>query len=111
MRILVSASFDTYAEAKASHLRIGKTNGILAPVAAGAPPRHPAAWTLHRLCIQLPALAGQRAGEIWGAAPGCSGGAGRRTGGGGRQGRDDGTCECPGSARTSLRRRRHGAWV
>src|SRR5262249_54550133 len=42
--------------------RIGKLNGIFAPVSAGTHPRHPAAWTLHRLCIQLPAPAGQRAG-------------------------------------------------
>src|SRR2546427_10063466 len=42
-------------------LRIGKLNGIFAPVSAGAHPRNPAAWTLHRLCVPLPAPAGQLA--------------------------------------------------
>src|SRR5215831_15864067 len=32
-------------------------NGILAPVSVGVHPQPPAAWTPHRLCIQLPALA------------------------------------------------------
>src|SRR5438093_13538246 len=35
--------------------RIGKLNGIFAPVFPGAHPRNPTAWTPHRLCIQLPA--------------------------------------------------------
>src|SRR2546428_1747304 len=35
--------------------RIGKLNGIFAPVSPGAHPRNPTAWTPHRLCIQLPA--------------------------------------------------------
>src|SRR2546428_8712274 len=37
--------------------RIGKLNGIFAPVSPGAHPRRPTAWTPHRLCIQLPAPA------------------------------------------------------
>src|SRR5262249_34119349 len=52
---------------------IGKSNGIFAPVSLGAHPRSPAAWTLHRLCLQLPAPAGQHAGSVWGAAPGAPG--------------------------------------
>src|SRR5262249_46306927 len=79
--------------------RIGKSNGIFAPVSAEAHPRHPAVWTLQRLCIQLPALAGQRAGEVRGASPGCSGGPGLGMAPGGMQGRADGTWECPGSTR------------
>src|SRR5215831_4028644 len=51
----------------------GKINGIFAPVSPGTHPRNPAAWTLHRLCLQLPAPAGQHAGSVWGASPGCSG--------------------------------------
>jgi hypothetical protein len=38
-----------------THMRIGKSNGIFAPVSPGAHPRNPTAWTPHRLCIQLPA--------------------------------------------------------
>ena len=92
-------------------MRIGKLNGIFAPVSAGAHPRNPAAWTLHCLCVPLPAPAGQRAGEVRGASPACSGGAGLGTTGDGRQGRDDGTRECPGSARTSPMERHHGSWT
>src|SRR6266446_6752613 len=43
-------------------LRIGKLNGIFAPVSAGAPPGAPTAWTLQRFWVPLPAPAGQRAG-------------------------------------------------
>jgi hypothetical protein len=91
--------------------RIGKSNGIFAPVSAGAHPRNPAAWTPQRLGVPLPAPAGQRAGEVRSASPGCSGGAGPGPAGGGRQGRDDGTRKCPGSARTSPMGRRHGSWT
>src|SRR2546428_3650192 len=91
--------------------RIGKLSGILVPVSVGAPRRSPPAWTLHRLDVPLPAPAGQRAGEVWGASPGCSGGEGLGTGGGGRQGRNDGTRKCPGSARTSPPKPRHGSWT
>ena len=42
--------------------RIGKLNGIFAPVSPGAHPRNPAAWTQRRLCVPLPAPAGRRAG-------------------------------------------------
>ncbi len=91
--------------------RIGKLNGIFVPVSVGAHRRSPPAWTLHRLDVPLPAPAGQRAGEVWGASPGCSGGEGLGTGGGGRQGRNDGTRKCPGSARTSPPKPRHGSWT
>src|SRR5262249_7305857 len=46
--------------------RIGKSNGIFAPVSAGAYPRHPTAWTPQRLGVPLAAPAGQRAEEGWG---------------------------------------------
>src|SRR5262249_42288709 len=67
--------------------RIGKSNGIFALVSLGAHPRNPAAWTLHRLCLQLPAPAGQRAGAVRGASSGCPGGERRGTAGrgGGRR--------------------------
>src|SRR5262249_3197214 len=91
--------------------RIGKSNGLFAPVSPGTHPRTSAAWTPHRSCIQLPAPAGQRAGEVWGASPGFSGGEGLGTGSGGRQGRDDGTRACTGSARPSPMGPRHGSWA
>src|SRR5262249_13596398 len=56
-------------------------------------------------------LQGQLAGEVWGASPGFSGGEGLGTGGGGRQGRDDGTRACTGAARPSSMGPRHGAWA
>src|SRR5439155_3208735 len=66
-------------------MRIGKLNGIFAPVFPGAHPRNPTAWTPQRLYVPLPAPAGQRAGEVWGASPGYPWGeslgtAGRRGG-------------------------------
>ena len=64
--------------------RIGKSNGIFALVSLGAHPRNPAAWTLHRLGIQLPAPAGQRAGAVRGASSGYPGG--ERLGTAGRRG-------------------------
>src|SRR6266700_1274032 len=89
--------------------RIGKSNGLLAPGSAGAPRRRP-----RRLDSAAPlgpaACACREARWLgWGAPPGCSGGAGLGTAPGGRQGRDDGTRACTGSARTSPMGRRHGA--
>ena len=49
-------------ELDANVVRIGKLNGIFAPVSAGAPPGAPTAWTLQRFWVPLPAPAGQRAG-------------------------------------------------
>jgi len=91
--------------------RIGKSNGIFAPVSVGAHRRSPTAWTLHRLGVPLPAPAGQRAGEVQSASPGCSGGAGLGTALGGRQGRADGIRACSGSARPSPMGRRHEALI
>jgi len=42
------------APAQASHLRIGKINGIFAPMSAGAHPQNPAAWTPQRRGVSLP---------------------------------------------------------
>src|SRR5438132_4416141 len=61
--------------------RIGKLNGIFAPVFPGAHPRNPTAWTPQRLYVPLPAPAGQRAGEVWGASPGYPWGESRGTAG------------------------------
>src|SRR5262249_5967536 len=91
--------------------RIGKLNGIFASVSPGTPPRNPTAWALQRLWVPLPARAGQCAGEVQSAFPGCSGGAGLGTAPGGRQGRADGTRECPDSTRTAPMGRHHGAWT
>ena len=41
--------------------RIGKSNGIIAPVSVGAHPRNPTAWTPQRLGVPLPALASRLA--------------------------------------------------
>ena len=65
----------------ASAVRIGKSNGIFTSVSTGAHPRSPAAWTPQRLYVPLPAPAGQRAGEVWGASPGYPWGESRRTAG------------------------------
>ena len=74
-------------------------------------PGAPTARTPPRLGVPLPAPAGQRAGEVRGASPGCSGGVGLGMAGGGRQGRADGTWACTGSARTVPLGRRHEAWT
>jgi hypothetical protein len=89
--------------------RIGKLNGIFAPVAMGAHFRNPTVRTPHRLCVLLPAPVGQLAGEVRGASPGCSGGEGFGTAGGSWQGRDDSTRKCTGAAHTSPMGRHHGA--
>src|SRR6266516_1382680 len=47
-----------------SSARIGKSNGIIAPVSVGAHPRNPTAGTPQRLGVPLPAPVGQRAGEV-----------------------------------------------
>jgi len=42
--------------------RIGKSNGIFAPVSPGAHPRNPTTRTPQRLGVPLPVPAGRRAG-------------------------------------------------
>src|SRR5262249_18996768 len=106
-----AVSFSSPWRGERRFLRIGKLNGIFASVSPGTPPRNPTAWALQRLWVPLPAHAGQCAGEVQSAFPGCSGGAGLGTAPGGRQGRADGTRECPDSTRTSPLGRHHGAWT
>src|SRR5438105_7477582 len=50
-----------YVVGGASALRIGKSNGIFAPVSVGAHPQNPTAWTPQRLGVPLPALASRLA--------------------------------------------------